>query len=81
MVTSTALDMGRSEADSSNLKFKQNWPIELAPLRYNFYLRTLKDVPFMDPRNPKYRIPIAIWRKLPLAVTRNVGPLLIPGLV
>ena len=77
----TVFDMGRSEAESSNLKFKQNWGIELVPLRYNYYLRTLKEVPFKDPRNPKYRIPIAIWQKLPLPVTRFLGPLLIPGLV
>ena len=77
----TAFDMGRSEAGSSNLKFKQNWGSTLIPLRYNYALRTLKAVPFLDPRNPRYAIPIAIWKRLPLAVTRRAGPLLIPGLV
>ncbi len=77
----TSLDMGRSEVDSTNLAFKTNWGPELIPLSYNYYLRKLKEIPYVDPRNPRYRIPIAIWQRLPLFVTKRLGPRLITGVV
>lgn len=76
----TKFDMGRSEADSSNLKFKQNWGTENVELNYNYYLRNLAEVPYVDPRNSRYQLPIAIWKKLPLPVTGVLGPWLIRGL-
>ena len=76
----TRFDMGRSEADSSSLKFKTNWGAQVVELNYNYYLRTLTDVPYADPRNPRYKLPIAIWKKLPLPVTGVLGPWLIRGI-
>jgi FemAB-related protein (PEP-CTERM system-associated) len=73
-------DMGRSHADSSNLKFKENWNPREIPLSYNYHLRKLKDIPSLDPRNPKYRMQIALWQKMPLFVTKALGPRLISGL-
>jgi FemAB-related protein (PEP-CTERM system-associated) len=73
-------DMGRSRADSSNLQFKENWNPQEIALSYNYFLRKLKDVPNLDPRNPRYRLQIALWRKMPLFVTRTLGPRLISGL-
>ena len=77
----TRFDMGRSELDSPNLAFKMNWGPEPLTLCYNYYLRKLKEIPYVDPRNPRYRIPIAIWRWLPLPVTKILGPRLITGLI
>jgi len=76
----TKFDMGRSETDSSNLKFKQNWGAQVVELNYNYYLRNLIDVPYADPRNPRYKLPIAIWKKLPLPVSGAIGPWLIRGI-
>jgi len=73
-------DMGRSRFDSSNLQFKENWNPQEMPLSYNYFLRKLKDVPNLDPRNPRYRMQIALWQKLPLFVTKTLGPRLISGL-
>lgn len=73
-------DMGRSIADSSNLKFKANWGTEELPLHYSYLLGRAKHVPNLDPRNPAYRAQIALWRKLPLFVTKRLGPRLISGL-
>lgn len=77
----TQFDMGRSEMDGPNLAFKMNWGPQPLTLRYNYYLRTLKDIPSLDPHNPRYRIPIAIWRRLPLFATKSLGPRLITGLI
>jgi serine/alanine adding enzyme len=73
-------DMGRSVEGGGNLRFKENWNPETAPLSYNYYLRSLKEVPFADPRNPRYRLPIEVWRRLPLGLTRALGPHVISGL-
>ena len=77
----TRFDMGRSEAGSQNLDFKENWGPEVVTLHYGYYLRRLREIPYVDPRNPRYSLPIAVWRRLPLAVTRRLGPRLMPGLL
>lgn len=74
------MDLGRSVAGGGNLSFKENWAPSITKLSYNFHLRTLRAIPFVDPRNPRYRLPIEAWRRLPLAVTRALGPRLISGL-
>ena len=76
----TRFDMGRSVEGSGNLNFKKNWCASVSPLSYNYGLRTLKDVPFADPRNPRYRLAIDLWQRLPLRLTRSLGPHLISGL-
>ncbi len=76
----TRFDMGRSLADSSNLKFKQNWGVQVVALNYDYYLRKRTDTPDMNPQNPRYQLPIAIWKKLPLSVTGALGPWLIRGI-
>ncbi|MFC1694920.1 FemAB family XrtA/PEP-CTERM system-associated protein [Pseudomonadota bacterium] len=76
----SVFDMGRSEAESTNLKFKTNWGAQVVELNYNYYMRNHEEVPYLDPRNPRYRWPIAIWRKLPVPLTRFLGPYLIRGI-
>jgi FemAB-related protein (PEP-CTERM system-associated) len=73
-------DMGRSEDGSSNLKFKMNWGAQAVKLNYNYYLQTTSAIPYTDPHNPRYKWPIAIWKKLPLPITRSLGPYLISGI-
>ena len=74
-------DMGRSEMDGPHLAFKMNWGPEQFPLCFNYYLRRGMDIPYVDPRNPRYRIPIMIWRRLPVFATKRLGPPLIAGLI
>ena len=37
-------------------------------------------MPEINPENPRYRLAINVWRKLPLAVTNRVGPYLVKNL-
>jgi FemAB-related protein (PEP-CTERM system-associated) len=73
-------DMGRSEAGSSAMDFKNNWAPREVVLDYNYFLVKAKEVPFLNPRNPKFRLATAVWKQLPLAVTKTLGPHLISGL-
>lgn len=75
-----AFDMGRSRADSTNMKFKQNWNPQVLPLHYNYWLCRARHLPDLNPGNPAFRVQIAMWRRMPLFVTRRLGPHLISGL-
>jgi len=75
-----AFDMGRSEANTSQLAFKENWEAREIPLHYEFYRPGGGSVPDLSPRNPKYRLAIEVWRRLPLVVTRALGPHVISGI-
>ena len=73
-------DMGRSMVDSSTLSFKENWNPAILQLHYNYFLARDARVPNLNPANPGFRLQIAIWRRLPLFITKQLGPRLISGL-
>ena len=79
-VRNVRFDMGRSEAGSTNLKFKGKWGTREIVLNYNYYLKRGKGIPFLNPRNPRYRLAISMWKRLPLPVTRTLGPWFIRGI-
>ncbi len=74
-------DMGRSVEGGKNMAFKKQWGAKPVTLSYNYYLRRGTEVPFLDPRNAKYRLAIEAWRMTPVFLTKRIGPLLISGLV
>ena len=49
-------------------------------LRYNYFLVRDGAAPRIDPRNPKYRLTIACWKRTLLLVTRALEPRLISGI-
>jgi hypothetical protein len=57
-----------------------NWTPNEVVLDYNYFLVKATEIPFLDPRNPKFRIATGAWRMMPLALTKSVGPRLIGGL-
>lgn len=69
--------LGRSTADSGGEDFKRRWNAESQQL-YWYYHRPGQPagaaMPALNVDNPKYRLAIATWRRLPLAVTRRLGP-------
>jgi FemAB-related protein (PEP-CTERM system-associated) len=73
-------DMGRSEAEGPHIRFKKNWGTQVETLTYNYYLRGLEEMPYVDPRNPRYSLAIAAWKKLPLFVTEKIGAQMMRGL-
>lgn len=75
-----AFDMGRSEAGSSQLKFKENWGTRAEELTYNYQLVRATEIPSMSPRDPRFRAAIAVWSRLPVFVTRAIGPHIISGI-
>jgi FemAB-related protein (PEP-CTERM system-associated) len=69
-------DYGRSKQGTGSYSFKKNWGFEPTPLYYEYYLVKATEMPDVSPMNPKYRLFINAWKRLPLAVTKVIGPLL-----
>lgn len=67
-------DFGRSKRNTGAYAFKKHWGFEPAPLHYAYKLLRRKDLPSINPLNPKYRLFIAGWKRLPLPVANRVGP-------
>lgn len=67
-------DYGRSKKDTGAYSFKKNWGFEPQPLYYEYHLVRASAMPDLNPLNPKYRLFIEAWKRLPLWVARLVGP-------
>lgn len=67
-------DYGRSKVGTGSYRFKKHWGFVETPLFYEFELINAKEMPDINPLNPKYRFFIAAWKKLPLGVSQIVGP-------
>lgn len=76
----TSFDFGRSKAGTGAFAFKKNWGFTPEQLHYCYRLAPGASVPDNNPNNPKYRLMIALWKRLPLAVTNRIGPHLVRGL-
>lgn len=70
-------DMGRSTPNEGTFKFKAQWGAEPVPLHWEYQLLQQAELPNVSPANPKYQFAIALWQKLPLAVTLRVGPMIV----
>lgn len=73
-------DFGRSTPGEGTWKFKQQWGARPVPLHWYYYLREGGSLPELNPDNPKYQWAIRVWQRLPLPVTRLVGPHLVKNL-
>ena len=69
-------DYGRSKQGTGSFSFKKNWGFEPSPLYYEYYLVKANRMPDISPMNPKYRLFINAWKRLPLSVTQMLGPLI-----
>jgi len=67
-------DYGRSKVGTGSYRFKKHWGFEPEPLYYEVDLVKAKQIPEINPLNPKYQLFIAAWKKLPLPVSQMVGP-------
>jgi FemAB-related protein (PEP-CTERM system-associated) len=67
-------DFGRSREGSGSSNFKRHWGFEGRTLSYQYLLFGNSDVPNISPSSPKLQMFIKAWKKLPLGVTRLVGP-------
>jgi FemAB-related protein (PEP-CTERM system-associated) len=75
----TLFDFGRSKIGTGSFAFKHNWGFEPEKLHYRFRLKPGSTIPDHNPLNPKYRLFIAAWKRLPLPVANFIGPFIVRG--
>ncbi|MBI5468421.1 MAG: FemAB family PEP-CTERM system-associated protein [Deltaproteobacteria bacterium] len=73
-------DFGRSKKDTGSYHFKRHWGFEPAELDYRYYLVRSKEMPNVSPVNPKYRLFVNLWKRLPFPVANWLGPKLVRGI-
>ena len=73
-------DFGRSKQGTGSFAFKHNWGFQPEPLHYRYHLASGAAIPDHNPLNPRYRLFIAAWKRLPLAVANLLGPPIARGL-
>ena len=73
-------DFGRSKRGTGSFDFKKNWGFEAQPLHYEYLLVKGKRVAEHNPLNPKYRMFIRMWQRLPLPLANLIGPHIVKSL-
>jgi FemAB-related protein (PEP-CTERM system-associated) len=72
-------DFGRSSEGGPTHRFKKQWGASAFPAEWQYHLRH-GTVGAMRPDNPRYVRLIAIWKRLPVALTRWIGPAIVRGI-
>ncbi len=67
-------DYGRSKRGTGQFDFKKNWGFEPQALHYEYFLVSAPGIPQHNPTNPKYRLFIEMWKRLPTPVANALGP-------
>jgi FemAB-related protein (PEP-CTERM system-associated) len=67
-------DFGRSSPNAGTYRFKEQWGAKPLPLYWHYWMRTGVRLPDLNPANPKYRWAIDAWKRLPVSLTKLIGP-------
>jgi FemAB-related protein (PEP-CTERM system-associated) len=67
-------DFGRSTQDAPTYRFKKQWGAQPKQLYWHYWLRDGGEPPKINPDNPKYRLLISAWKRLPVWLTQLLGP-------
>lgn len=73
-------DFGRSTREAGTFKFKKQWGAQ--PCQHYWYMIADENSPLpeLNPDNPKLKLLISIWKRLPVWLTRIIGPAIVKGI-
>jgi FemAB-related protein (PEP-CTERM system-associated) len=72
-------DFGRSTVDGNTYRFKKQWGAAPEPAVWQSYERSGRGTD-VRPDNPRYRRWIGLWQRLPVSLTRLLGPVIVRGI-
>lgn len=72
-------DFGRSSVDAGTHKFKKQWGSHEFPAVWQYYSRK-GDISDARPNGGRYDQMIAMWKKLPVWLTKLIGPAIVRGI-
>ncbi len=67
-------DFGRSTNGCGTYHFKRQWQAKPIQLYYEYFLNRTKTVPAVDAHDNKYQFYVNMWKRLPLSITKFIGP-------
>jgi FemAB-related protein (PEP-CTERM system-associated) len=67
-------DFGRSTPGAGTYEFKRQWGAQPHELTWEYWLAADQPLPDMSPQNPRVQWAIDLWRRLPLPLTKAIGP-------
>lgn len=70
----TSFNFGRSTPGEGTYQFKQQWGALPTPLHWEYVLEAGRPLPDLTKTNSKYHTAIAAWKRLPVPLTRWLGP-------
>jgi hypothetical protein len=76
---SSEFDFGRSSVGSGTYKFKEQWGAKPKQAIWQYYVRK-GDPSDMRPDSPSKSRLVKVWKKLPLWLTRLLGPSIVRGI-
>lgn len=73
-------DFGRSSEGSPTWRFKRQWGAVPRQLYWHYWTAAELEPPGPSADDPKFLLASALWRRLPLRLTRRLGPAIVRGL-
>jgi FemAB-related protein (PEP-CTERM system-associated) len=67
-------DLGRSTPGEGTFQFKRQWGAEARELVWEYWTAPGSTVPDLSPKNPRFERAIAVWQRLPVGLTKVLGP-------
>ncbi|MFL0796118.1 MAG: FemAB family PEP-CTERM system-associated protein [Cellvibrionaceae bacterium] len=67
-------DFGRSSKDSNTYRFKKQWGAKPVEHYWYYMMEDGENLPEINPNNPKYKLLITLWKKLPVLLANLIGP-------
>jgi len=67
-------DFGRSTKGSGTYHFKKQWGGTIIPLHWQYVLLRAKQIPQMNPSNPRFKLLVEAWKRLPVHLATRLGP-------
>ncbi|MEQ1869349.1 MAG: FemAB family XrtA/PEP-CTERM system-associated protein [Vicinamibacterales bacterium] len=74
------MDFGRSTPNEGTFKFKEQWGAQAVPLHWEYVLVKGGELPMIAAGNPKYRLMVEAWKRLPLSIASWIGPGIVSGI-
>jgi FemAB-related protein (PEP-CTERM system-associated) len=76
----STFDFGRSSPGGGTYRFKEQWGARPVPLHWYHWSRDGRPVLDVSPGNPHYAAAVSMWKKLPLSLTRLIGPSIVKNI-
>lgn len=70
-------DFGRSKSTTGAFDFKRHMGFAPIPLPYQYWMMNGEPIPNNNPTNPKFQLAIKVWQRMPLGLTKVLGPHLV----